>query len=162
MVLLDTYLQMPGWVQFLIAWPLPSLISALISRFIFKQDLNSRHRYKREEARNVIWTLSIMYPLFIISILAFLIATTWETLEKTPKLWYRFFDWIKYKRETRQRLKEYKTKTQPKSKPQKEYMHRAIGNRTICGVGNPSAVKRIYKGPINCPICLGIIKRNRI
>lgn len=158
--IIDSFMLMPGWAQFLVAWPLPSLICVLgMITILFKDDLNSRHIHHREQAIAMIWFFTIFWPLFVFLMLT---ATVIETYELIPRLWKRFGKWAERKQQQHQA--RVRLKAQPKSKPQKEYVHYFdIPNaRTLCGVGNPANVtKGVNIDFITCPICLGIIKRNQ-
>jgi len=141
-MILDIYNTLPNYALFLLWWPLPSFCSALFLIRLLKKDLNRLSSYTKKEAEETSIFLSIVWPIF-----AIIIITVIPTL---------FFEFIE---KTRQHFKK-RLKQQPESQPQKEYIHRGVKNRTVCGVGNPNTVKRAYVGPITCPLCIGIIKRN--
>jgi len=163
-MVLDTLSQMPSWAQFLIYVPLPMLICALVLRFMLKDDLDSRFQSEREKARNMLWILAILYPLFIALIILATIITVGDEL---GKLWQRFGKWAQAqpaRHRVRMRLKA-QLKAAPKSKPQPEYLHMTQiipkGTRTVCGVGNPSEVRKTITTPeVTCPIYLGLMRDN--
>lgn len=155
-IIIDTFNQMPGWAQFLITWPLPALICTLIMFWLFKDDLNSNHRSHREGTRIMITFFTFFWPVFVFIAL---IATIIETYKVIPKLWQRFDTWANNAPKRHQM--RMKLKQQPKAKPQIEYIHLIDRNRTLCGVGNPTAVKTTWQEKVvTCPTCLFIIRRD--
>lgn len=165
-IITNTFTAMPDWAQLLIAWPLPSLCVALFLLWGYSTELSSPYRSQREGVVPMIWFLSIIWPAFFVIVIFGLLMETVQWLDDNgAKPWRAFGKWAKNKHAAHQRIRTYKAQNKTAAKVQKEYVHMYENHtkpRTVCGVGKPSGVRKtITFHEVTCPVCLGIMRRNR-
>ena len=155
----DTYSQMPGWAQFLIVWPLPSLLVAQILTYAYRKQLANPHRYENQGIGAMIISFSVFWPLAAIVLFAGTIIESTNWLKKKSE---QIAKWFKNKRAARRRVKEYRAKEIPKSPDSTHHIHYYKNKRTRCGVGNPKEAHTTnILRVVTCPICLGLMENDR-
>lgn len=156
---------MMDYYNYYMGWLLCSAVTAL-SIIVFERKANGSYdQIKRDRG---LFTLAVViWPLTIFAISLALIETAVEFLSDLSHHKKRFKAWYEKKRNLRKWRKEQraKLKSQPKAKPQKEYVHyyrTSPKPRTRCGVGKPSEVKKsTYPHQITCPVCLSLMEMDR-
>ena len=157
-----TYSQMPGWAQFLVAWPLPSLLIAQLLTWGYRKELANPHHYESKGVVPMVIFFSLLWPLAVAVLFIGAIIEFANWVEKKPE---QIAKWFKNKHAARRRVKEYKAKKIPKASDSVEYVHLYEPQpkaRTVCGVSKPSEVRKTrYIHEATCPLCLGIIKERK-
>ena len=163
--IINTFLLMPGWAQFLIVWPLPSTISLLFLVVLIRTaEARTINCMNTEETKLVFW-LSTVWPLLIFITAAMLITEIngliikYNPVKYSRILWKSFDRWTKLK-QTQHQMR-VRLKKQPVSKPLIVRTHFAAAGGTRCGVGNPNTViKARNRDIVTCPTCKFLMRRD--